>query len=148
MGDHQKMKKLGKLKIKKHTSNQHVNCRIHGETVLEKPVWGDIYQMEGSQKTWGIIKTTLPEHQYQKIEDAFDQLNEEHELNLKIKEKKDYYDNPVVKIYHTAPTKQLTEQLIDILGKLYWKGETHSINFKRNNTDWKTVKKHETAKAL
>ena len=142
------MKKIGKIQIKKHASHTHGNYRTHGETTTEKPVWGDIYQMEDSHKTWGIIKTTLSKYDFDKIKHAFKQINTEHEINLKTKEKEGYYNQAKVQIYYTAPVTQITEQLVDIIGKMCWKGENYTVNFKRNTTAWKTVKKHETAKAL
>lgn len=142
------MKKLGKLEIEEHASHTHGNYRTHGDVITEKPIWGDIYQMEDSHETWGIIKTTITAHDFDKIEHAFKQINKEHKLNFKTKEKEDYYGQMQIQIYYTAPVTQITEQLVDIIGKMYWEGENYTVNFKRNTTAWKTVKKHETAKAL
>lgn len=142
------LKKIGKVKIQKIRTNSVSHERIiKAETIEEKPLQGDIYQPEDSHTTMGIIYFNLPKKQFHKIEDFTQKFEKKKNIPLKTKENKSYYGKETVKTYYT----DRKEKIRDIENKFdmfRWRNNRYRIEIERNNTEWKTVEKHETAKAL
>lgn len=142
-------KKVGEYTINRLDYNDEDEV-IDRTEVASKPIWSEMFRVEENEdELWGWIYFYIQPTTWNEVYSFREEFNSEKQVNMKVKDKKDYYGNKKKQLYIPRPV----DKMQDVFNQLPFTWEKNFGNYeliieRKEDIDWKTVRKEEMAKAL